>query len=73
MELYILFGTIILFLVYIHNREQQFTEERQDLLDRLMAKDITEYKELTSEPVNYEPVAVTEEKEYWMEIEEQKR
>lgn len=70
---YILFATVTVFLIYTYKREQQFKEERQDMLDRLMAKDIAEYKEMTSEPVKYEPVTVTDETEYWNEIEEQKR
>lgn len=71
---------LIAFISYVvlsmqHQRilEEQWREERQDLLNRIMAKDIQEYKEVSSEPVEYEPVTVSEEDEYWMEIEEQKR
>lgn len=71
---------LIAFIAYVvlsmqHQRqlEAQWREERQDLLDRAMAKDMQEYKEMTAEPVKYEPVVVSEEDEYWMEIEEQKR
>jgi hypothetical protein len=73
MELYILFFTVLAFLVFTFKREQDWKEERQDLFNRIMSKDVAEYKEITSEPVSFEPVTVSEEKEYWMEIEEQKR
>ncbi|MEK3819678.1 hypothetical protein MKY20_11485 [Cytobacillus sp. FSL W8-0315] len=71
---------LIAFITYVvlsmqHQRslEELWREERQDLLNRAMAKDIQEYKEMTAEPVKYEPVTVSEEKEYWMEVEENKR
>ncbi len=47
-------------------------EERKDLMDRIMSKDFVEYKETTSDPVKYSPVTVTEEDEYWREVEDNK-
>jgi type III secretory pathway component EscR len=64
---------VVLSMQHQRNLEEQWREERQDLLNRVMAKDIQEYKEVSSKPVEYEPVTVSEEDEYWMEIEEQKR
>ncbi|WP_447579920.1 hypothetical protein [Acinetobacter baumannii] len=71
---------LIAFISYVvqsmqHQRrlEEQWREERQDLLNRVMAKDIQEYIEVSSDPVEYEPVTLTDEDEYRMEIEEQKR
>jgi membrane protein implicated in regulation of membrane protease activity len=72
MELYLMFATVCALLVFLHQKEQQHKEERKDLLDRIMARDYVEYKEQTTEPVKYEPVTVTEEDEYWREIEERK-
>ncbi|TCJ93413.1 UNVERIFIED_ORG: hypothetical protein BDK47_13333 [Anoxybacillus amylolyticus] len=70
MELYLMFATICALLVFLYQKEQQHKEERKDLLDRIMS--YTEYKEQTAEPVKFEPVTVTEEDEYWREIEERK-
>jgi hypothetical protein len=53
-------------------RESQVAEERKDLMDRIMSKDYVEYKEQTTEPISYTPVTMTEEAEYWREIEENK-
>jgi hypothetical protein len=72
MELYLMFAIVCVLLVYIHQMERLNKEERKDLLDRIMAKNYVEYKEQTSEPVKYEPVVVTEEDEYWRELEERK-
>jgi hypothetical protein len=72
MELYLMFAIVCVLLVYIHQMERLNKEERKDLLDRIMAKNYVEYKEQTSEPVKYEPVVVTEEDEYWRELEEKK-
>lgn len=55
----------------MYKRDEQYKEERKDYLNRLMAKDFVEYKEQT-ENVQYEPVVLTEEEEYYREIEEQK-
>lgn len=38
-----------------------------------MAKDFVEYKEQTTEPKTYDPVIVTDEDEYYREIEEMKQ
>jgi hypothetical protein len=72
MELYLMFAIVCVLLVYIHQMDKLNKEERKDLLDRIMAKNYVEYKEQTSEPVKYEPVVVTEEDEYWRELEEKK-
>lgn len=48
------------------------SKERQDMLDRLMSKDIHEYKEVTKvdEPVELsDPVVLDEEEEWAREIE----
>lgn len=66
-----LFAIIILLLILMYKREEQYKEERKDYLDRLMAKDFVEYKAET-ESVKYDPVVLTEEEEYYREIEEQK-
>lgn len=67
---YMLFGIIVLLLYFAYKREEQFKEERKDYLDRIMSKDFVEYKQ--TESVQYEPVVLTEEEEYYREIEEQK-
>jgi predicted Holliday junction resolvase-like endonuclease len=74
-----LFVIVILLIVFIYMRESQmqeerkdFQEERKDLMDRIMSKDYVEYKEQTTEPISYTPVTMTEEAEYWREIEENK-
>jgi hypothetical protein len=72
MELYLMFAIVCVLLVYIHQMEKQNKEERKDLLDRIMARNYVEYKEQTAEPVKYEPVTVTEQDEYWMELQEKK-
>jgi hypothetical protein len=68
-----LFSTIVSLLYYLYKREEQNRFERKDLLDRIMSRDFTEYKEHTSEPIKYEPVTLTEEDEYLREVEEQKQ
>lgn len=68
-----LFCTIVLLLHHMSKREEQNRLERKDLLDRIMSRNFTEYKEHTSEPVKYEPVTLTEEDEYFREVEEQKQ
>jgi hypothetical protein len=69
---FMLFATIVALLFFTYKREEQMKKERADLLDRIMARTYVEYKEQTSEPVKYEPVVVTEEEEYWRELEEKK-
>ncbi|WP_057766706.1 hypothetical protein [Cytobacillus praedii] len=69
---YLLFAIILLLIVFIYKREEQMKEERKDLMDRIMSKDFVEYKETTSDPVKYSPVTVTEEDEYWREVEDNK-
>lgn len=62
--------TIGVLLVFLYVREQQNRDERKDLLDRIMSRTFVEYKEQTAAPVKYEPVSVSEQAEYWREIEE---
>jgi hypothetical protein len=69
---FMLFATIVSLLYFTYKREEQMKKERADLLDRIMARNYVEYKEQTAEPVKYEPVVVTEEEEYWRELEEKK-
>lgn len=64
---------IIGLLIFIYLREEQHKKVVNDLMDRAMSKDFVEYKEQTQEPVIYEPVTLTDEQEYWNEIEENKR
>jgi hypothetical protein len=68
-----LFCTIILLLHHISKHEEQNRLERKDLLDRIMARNYTEYKEQITEPIKYEPVTITEEDEYLREVEEQQK
>lgn len=69
---YLLFAIIIGLLLFIYKREEQTKKERADLLDRIMSKDFVEYKEQTEEPVQYEPVVLSEQDEYYREIEDRK-
>ncbi|WP_026562485.1 hypothetical protein [Bacillus sp. J37] len=68
----ILFATIVVLLIQLHKREEANKQERQDLMDRLMSKDFAEYKEQTGEMLKFEPITVSEEDEYYREIEESK-
>lgn len=64
---------IISLLYYLHVKERQHNEVVKELMDRIMAKDFVEYKEQTTETKTYDPVVVTEEDEYYREIEEMKQ
>lgn len=44
-------------------------KERSDMLDRLMSKDIKEYKDVTTTIVPGEPVSLSDEEEWAREIE----
>lgn len=74
MELYLFLTIVALLCFLVYERiarqvdQEREREERQDLLDRLMARNFVEYKEQTQEPVRYEPVSVSEEEEYWREL-----
>lgn len=61
-----------LLLTHLYKREQQVIEERKDLMDRLMAKDFTEYKEATQPLVTFEPVSKSDADEFWDEVEARK-
>lgn len=71
--IFILFCVICTLLYYMHKQTKQHQDERKDLLDRVMSKDFTQYKEYTVEPVKYDPVDVSEEEEYNREIEAMKQ
>ena len=68
----LLFAVIIAQIIERAWMQHRAEQKEQDMLNRLMSKDLEEYKEMVNEPVKYEPVSVTDEQEYWMEIEEQK-
>lgn len=63
---------LIAFMVYSYTREKENREERQDLMNRVMAKDFTEYAVHTQPTPSYEPVNMTDELEYYNEIEDRK-
>lgn len=73
MEYVALLMTIAVLLVFLYKREEQQQQERKDLLDRIMSRSFVEYKEQTTAPIKYEPVSVSEQAEYWREIEEQRK
>jgi hypothetical protein len=55
-----------------HQERKQWAAERKDLYDRIMSKDLREYKTETSEPITYKPVDNSEEEEYRKEQEKRK-
>lgn len=62
----------LLFVVMVW-QEREHRQERQDLLDRMMSRDIEQYKAVTApEPVKSDPVDLTEEEEWEREIIAQK-
>lgn len=69
---YLLFAVIIAQFVERAWTQHRHEQKEQDMLNRLMSKDLEEYREFTVEPVQYEPVIKTDEDEYWQEIEERK-
>jgi hypothetical protein len=72
MELIALIIALGLFMLYAYERERENREERQDLMDRLMAKDYREYSE-SKEPLRtFEPINYNEQDEYMMELEDRK-
>lgn len=44
-----------------------------ELTDKIKAKDFTEYVEQTKTIQTFEPVSMTDERQYWAEIEEMKQ
>jgi len=63
----------LLFFAVLVQREREHRAERRDLLDRLMSRDIHEYKAVTApEPNVSDPVHVSDEEEYLREIEQMK-
>jgi hypothetical protein len=67
--------TVLFVLTQLFHKQQQnqWAKERKDLYDRIMSKDIKEYKDNTAQPVVYEPVDNTEEAEWEREQIERKR
>lgn len=59
-------------LVLVFKMQRQHAAERADLLDRLMSRDIVEYKTHTAPIVASDPVHVTDEEEWAREIEQMK-
>jgi hypothetical protein len=55
-----------------YNERKQWLLERRDLYDRIMSKDLKEYKQETAEPMTYKPVDNSEEAEWAREQEEKK-
>lgn len=71
-----LFAIIILSVMWAmrefmhHKNVEQLLAQQSMLTDKLMARNFEEYKELTAEPRQYEPVERTEEEEWAMEQKE---
>lgn len=64
-----LFAVIVFLLLFVRNLQKQHEKERQDLLDRLMSRNIDEYKYHVQDPKPSDPVDLSEEEEYMREIE----
>lgn len=65
-----LFAVIVFLLLFIRNLQEQHERERSELLDRLMSRNIDEYKyHAQDEPRQSDPVDLTEEEEWAREIE----
>lgn len=66
---------VLFMLTQLLHRQQtiMWARERKDLYDRIMSKDLKEYKDNTAEPVVYKPVDNTEESEWEREQIERKR
>lgn len=67
-------ATINIYALHSHGKQsQEWQKERMDLYDRIMSKDLREYKDAV-EPVKiYKPVDNSEEAEYLREQEEKMR
>lgn len=68
----LLFAVIIAQIAERAWMQHRAEQKEQDMLNRLMSKDLEEYKDFIVEPVQYDPVIKTDEDEYWQEIEERK-
>ncbi|MEF3312333.1 hypothetical protein PV433_25950 [Paenibacillus sp. GYB004] len=69
MDLAIVVGLLLI----ISQMQKRHAAERSELMDRLMSRNFDEYKTLTATPVvSSEPVHVSEEEEYYREIEQMK-
>lgn len=63
-----------LYALYTHHKEaREWAKERKDLYDRIMSKDLREYKQETAEVKTYEPLDNSEEAEYYREQEAMRR
>ncbi len=68
-----LFLIILILIVSQHLQSKEWQRERNDLYDRIMSKDLSEYKHETEPVKTYKPVDYTEEEEYHREQEARKR
>jgi len=60
----LLFLICLVLVMLLREREKIYREQAADLIDRAMAKNFAEYKEHTTEPKLYEPVALSDEEEW---------
>lgn len=66
-------ATTNIYTLYTNHRESKaWQEERKDIYDRLMSKDLTEYKEQTAAPITYAAVSKDDDDLYRQEIEDNK-
>lgn len=64
---------INIYMLYTHHKQsQEWKQERKDLYDRIMSKDLQEYKFNTEETKLYAPVSQDDHELYEREIEEGK-
>lgn len=74
MELTLLFIAVITIQAYTSHREKrQLLQTIEQLGMQIKAKDLGEYVKETQPIPQYEPVAMTEEEEYYRDIEDGKR
>jgi hypothetical protein len=67
-------SAVNIYALYTHQKEaKEWAKERKDLYDRIMSKDLQEYKWNTGEPIVYAPVSNDDKELYEREIEEQKQ
>jgi hypothetical protein len=70
----LIIAAMVLFREWTHLQTDKNKDKLiNDLAEKLMAKDFTEYKEQTQPPRTFDPVAQTDETQYWQEVEESKR
>lgn len=70
----LIIAAMVLFREWTHMQADKNKDKLiNDLAEKLMARDFTEYKEQTQPQRTFEPVTQTDETQYWQEIEEAKR